>query len=164
MKTLKAAACMLAVFAAGFLSGRLLWTAHVPEHITKTVTDTLTVRDTVVFDRPVPKYVHTVDTMLVFMKDTVMVHDTAFVVLPRERKVYEDSAYMAVVSGYRPSLDSICVYPETRVISTVQTVCVASRKRWGIGVQAGYGAHVHDGRICPAPYVGVGISYDLIRW
>lgn len=33
--------------------------------------------------------------------------------LPREAKVYQDSTYRAVVSGYRPSLDTISIYQRT---------------------------------------------------
>lgn len=155
---------VLASFAAGLALGILSSPGNVRMPEVSTVSDTLLVRDTIIYERPVSVAVRVTDTLYIQVRDTVVRHDTAFVRIPMEQKVYEDSTYRAVISGYRPSLDSICIFPETRLINTTQTISVPSRKRWGIGVQAGYGAHVHGGRIYASPYVGVGISYNLIRW
>lgn len=113
------------------------------------VRDTVTVRDvrTAYVDR------RTVDTML------VTVHDTVTVQLPRESVHYRDSLFEAWVSGYRPRLDSVSVYPQTRCV-TVTVRETAKDRRWGIGVQAGFGASM-DGL---TPYVGVGVSYSLARF
>lgn len=35
-------------------------------------------------------------------------------------------------------------------------------KRWGVGIQAGYGVQADN--LKPAPYVGAGISYNIVRW
>jgi hypothetical protein len=35
---------------------------------------------------------------------------------------------------------------------------------WGIGVQAGYGATLSNNTVKLAPYIGVGISYNIITW
>ena len=75
---------------------------------------------------------------------------------------YEDSLYRAWVSGYRPKLDSIEVYPKT-IYQTVTNdiyhpvVVKPKKKRWGLGLQAGYG---YPGGF----YVGAGVSYDLRQW
>jgi len=37
--------------------------------------------------------------------------------LPRTRKVYQDSTYRAVISGYEPNLDTISVYRKTQYIN-----------------------------------------------
>lgn len=42
--------------------------------------------------------------------DTIHVGDT---VVMREQIYYEDSLYRTWVSGYRPKLDSLVVYPKT---------------------------------------------------
>lgn len=44
------------------------------------------------------------------------------------------------------------------------TISVAPRKRLGIGIQAGYGIGVSSGQIKAFPYVGVGVSYNLIQF
>jgi hypothetical protein len=91
--------------------------------------------------------------------DTIHMGDT---VVMREQAVYEDSLYRAWVSGYRPRLDSIEVYPKT-VYQTVTNdiyhpvVVKPKKKRWGLGLQAGYG---YPGGF----YVGGGVSYNLFMW
>ena len=116
------------------------------------------------------KTVVKVDTMLisapmaVFWRfvpdDTTRIGDT---LLHRKQVVYRDSSYRAVVSGYvDPRLDSMTVYPRT-VYQTVTNdiyhpvVVKPKKKRWGLGLQAGYG---YPGGF----YVGAGVSYDLRQW
>ena len=100
--------------------------------------------------------------MYVSVTEFEVVHDTAFVQLPREQVEYRDTSYRAVVSGFRPRLEELEIYQRERVV-TIQTekmVTVPDRRRWGVGVQAGYG-------ITPAgfqPYLGVGVSFDLLSW
>ena len=106
-----------------------------------------------------------IDTLLlpVPITDTLMLHDTVLVHLPIEQRQYSDPRYTAWVSGYRPQLDSIQIYQQTQYIT--KEVKVATKpKRWGIGLQAGYGVSLHNGQIHPAPYIGVGLSYSLINW
>lgn len=121
------------------------------------------VRDTVTIECPVPVLIDIGDTILVPDPDTVLVHDTVFVKLPKESKEYSGKDFRAVVSGFQPSLDLIQVFPETRTIT--QTISAPPRKspRWSVGVQAGYGIAIRDNRISPAPYLGLGVSYSLIQ-
>lgn len=92
--------------------------------------------------------------MAVFMRyttDTIHIADT---IVQREEVTYQDSTYRAVVSGYRPRLDKLEIYPRT-ITHTITPQPKA--KPWGIGLQAGYGwPH--------GAYIGVGISYNLVRW
>lgn len=126
-------------------------------------TDTLTIRDTIVENRPVFVESIRTDTLLIAIRDTVKVLDTTYVVISREQKRYIGDDYEAWVSGYRPVLDSIYVFPETRYI-TEEIISATKSKRWGIGIQAGYGMALPGGKPVFAPYVGVGISYNLIRF
>ena len=144
----------------GFIIGRR--TCHVPDPEPVVQVDTLRIRDTLLVEKPVPVEVRVVDTMLVAVTDTVHLNDTVYLTLPRETKVYGDSTYTAQVSGYRPVLDWVEVYPQTEIVT--RNIFVDSRKRWGLGLQAGYGAYVNAGQVRLAPYVGVGISYDILRW
>lgn len=79
--------------------------------------------------------------------------DTVFV--PEERRVYEDSSYRAVVSGFRPALDSLTIYPR-RVVET-RLLPAPRRSRWGIGVTAG--AAITPGGVSPALTVGVTYTF-----
>lgn len=111
-----------------------------------------TVRDTV----PVPVYESVVDSFPFAVPvpgDTV--RDTVY--LPITQKIYKDSLYTAYVSGYRAKLDSIEVYSKTRTVFVRER---AKRKRFGLGVQAGYGFSGNKA----TPYVGVGVSYNLFEW
>lgn len=107
-----------------------------------------------------------VDTLLVsspmavffrFTGETIRIGDT---IVNREQAVYKDSFYRAVVSGYKPRLDSMEVYPRTvtrEITNDVYHTIVPKKKRWGIGLQAGYGYP-------SGVYVGVGVSYNLFMW
>lgn len=126
--------------------------------------DTLVIRDTVT--RYAPKYIerHTRDTIRIPV--TELVHDTVEVCLPRETKIYGDARYRAEVSGYQPSLDRIDIFGQTQVMTETVTQVVRKKTRWGLGISAGYGVaiNVADQAFRPAPYIGIGIQYNLISW
>ena len=152
------------VAAVSVLSWRLGYRSAVAESIETPKADTLIVRDTVTVEYPVPILTTITDTLLVAYPDIVIIHDTTFVQLPKERKEYSGKDYRAVVSGYQPSLDLIKVFPETKVVS--RTISVPSRKRshFALSLQAGYGITFQDNRITPLPYIGAGLSYSLVEW
>lgn len=121
-------------------------------------------RDTVTVELPVPILTTVIDTILVARPEIVVLRDTVFARLPKELKEYTGADYRAVVSGYQPSLDLIQVFPETKVVT--KTISVPSRKRsnWALSLQAGYGITLQNNRITPLPYIGAGISYNLVEW
>lgn len=92
------------------------------------------------------------------------VSDTVYVRLPREQRVYRDTNYTAWVSGCLPSLDSIEVNSVTRYVTKTVTKMEDSRKRWGIGIQAGYGIGLTGGKVTGVPYIGIGISYNILTF
>lgn len=158
----------LVALALVFLAIMALGVARI-RHLEKTIdelrnapADTVTIVkiDTVKVDTPVPvyKYIKYNDTVTICheLRDTVK----ELVFLPREYMVYKDSTYRAVVSGVQPRLDSIEVYRRNTVQTVTKTIRVPDRKRWGLGVQAGYG---YDGKRL-TPYVGIGVQYDILRW
>ena len=150
-------------FTGGFFAGK----GRRPSYQRDTVTTVQIIHDTVT--RYKPQYItkEIIGERLVPVIDTVKIHDTTFVSLPVEQKVYADSNYRAVVSGIRPQLDEISVFPETRIVT--QTVTVTEKRRptkFGVGVQVGFGGTyglVHK-QLDAGPYVGVGISYNFIRF
>lgn len=102
--------------------------------------DTVVFRDTIRDTLLVPQKIYLTRVDTVYMQlpnDTVKVP----VLVPIERKVYETEEYRAVVSGFHPNLDSMEIFPQTRVITrTVETKTGAKRRwfRFGIGVGVGY--------------------------
>lgn len=128
--------------------------------------------DTVPYYKPVPKdcvIVKYITARLPVAKDTTdhiadisnMV-DSVQVELPVEQKRYADSTYTAYVSGYEPRLDSIFVYPRREIvtITTERTAYKYRNRRFGIGIQAGYGITPKGAK----PYLGIGINYNLFSF
>lgn len=143
-------------------------------------TDTLTVIDTIPYYKPVPR-----DSVVIrYITETLpavsphedrptgqgqnseqsdstevtvpsVPDDSVKVQIPITQKRYETDRYRAYVSGYRPSLDSLFIFPERQVVRIRE-----KPRRWHVGVQAGYG-------VTPAgfqPYIGVGVSYDFLSF
>ena len=131
----------------------------------KVKVDTLFVYDTIFVEKPVIKKVEIIDTLLlpVPITDTLMLHDTVLVHLPIEQRQYSDPRYTAWVSGYLPQLDSIQIYQRTEYI-TKEINPHKKPKRWGIGLQAGYGVALHDGQIRPTPFIGVGLNWNFLQF
>lgn len=89
-------------------------------------------------------------------KQDICTPDSAEVVIPITQKVYDDSLYRAWVSGYNAKLDSIEINVRVREIR-IPVSAPSKRKRWGIGLQAGY-SYPNGG------YVGIGVSCNLFMW
>ena len=100
--------------------------------------DTIIRVDTFVIDRPVLVTKEKVRTELLPIRDTMRLTDTLYMALDIERREYAGEEYRAVVSGWRPSLDEIAVYPRT--ITITQTIPAPPRPRVGFAVTAGPGA------------------------
>lgn len=129
-----------------------------PETQVVTKVDTLVIRDTVTVSEPISVTRWKVDSVAFPVRDTVRVQDTLFVYLERERVRWKDEYCEVFASGVQPSVDSVRHYISERVI--LKTVPVKVRSRWGVGVQAGYGAS----RQGLSPYIGVGVSYNILTW
>lgn len=142
------ALCLL-VFMAGRCSRK--------ERISERVEIVTEVRiDTVIKERVIPRNV-VVDRVVLdtlYSKDTVVTE----VYVPISKYVFEDSLYRAEVSGYRVSLDKIELF--SRSTTTTVTVAPPKTKRFGLGVQAGYGV----GKNGLTPYIGVGVSYNILMF
>lgn len=95
--------------------------------------------------------------LFIQLKDTMHIGNT---VVEREQAYYEDSLYRAWVSGYRPRLDSLQIFPRTvfqTVTNDIYHTVTSKKKRWGLGLQAGYS---YPGGL----YFGAGVSYNLFMW
>ena len=131
----------------------------------KVQTDTTVIHDTIYIDKPILQKVAVTDTLWlpVLTRDTLMLHDTVLVHLPIEQRQYGDPRYTAWVSGYRPQLDSIQIYQRTEYI-TKEITPYQKPKRWGIGIQAGYGVGIHDSQVYTTPYIGIGVSWNFLQF
>ena len=160
----------------GFLIGQQHPQKHPVEPNSEKV-DTLFIRDTNSFTEPpkepspdvlikeipVPVYVadsSAIDSLLIECARLERVGDSLQLVLLRVQRHYSDSTFDAWVSGVDPRLDSIKTYQTNMVITKEIPVIQVKKTRWGLGIQAGYGAS-KDGL---SPYIGVGVSYNVLSW
>ena len=122
--------------------------------------DTLLIRDTIKVTEPKKETIKVVDSVLVPVTDTIRVHDTLFVFLERKQVTWEDSLARVYASGIDPHVDSVIHFSQEMVITREIPVIEVKKTRWGIGIQVGAGA----GKDGLTPYLGVGVSYNLLSW
>lgn len=161
--SLKTALILIALGAVLFLLGRC--SAKTPRLQAESGrVDTLYIRDTITRETPVYTRVYVRDSIFVTLRDTLLQTDTVW--LPREVKIYEDERYRAEVSGYQPSLDRIDIFVKDMIVTQdkTQIVTVKRNARWGIGLQVGYGATYYAGGVHTFPYIGVGVSWNILTF
>lgn len=125
--------------------------------------DTLVVFDTITQYKPIIEERVVLKKVLVPVTDTLRIHDTLYVYLEREQVVWQDSLSKVYASGIMPQVDSVHHYISERIVTRELTKVVKKPCRWGVGVHAGYGIMVGD-EFLTAPYVGIGVSYNIISW
>lgn len=128
--------------------------------------DTLVIYETKLVEKPVfieKKVVEKVPVP-VLVSDTVMVHDTIYVYMDREQVHWQDSLSDVYASGYDVQVDSVRHNIQTQVITKERDVIVKVKPKWSIGVHAGYGAFAKNGQVYASPYIGIGVSYNLLSW
>ena len=145
-----------------FFLGRATKSPRIEQESTRV--DTLYRYDTITREMPVYTRVYVRDSIFVTLRDTLLQTDTVW--LPREVKIYEDERYRAEVSGYQPSLDRIDIFVPEKIITKdkTQVIQVKRNARWGIGVQVGYGITKQGQFFAPGPYIGIGVSYNLLTF
>ncbi len=148
------------VFILGALAGawlRGLRPVPVPEPDFKR--DTVWMTDTVKLPAPKPKLVHVIDSVLIPIRDTLHLHDTAYIAVPISQTYYNEKEYEAWVSGFRAQLDSIHVVQNTAIVEV--PVYKTVKKRRGLGAQVGVTYLPNTG---VTPYVGLGLCYNLLTF
>ncbi len=126
------------------------------------VTDTLVVRDTHIIERPILVERTYYDSLYVAVRDTTIINDTIYIALPMESKTYKGEDYLAVVSGYKPSLDRIEVYPKTTTISKTETVTLEPSP-WRVSIDVGLDYSRMDTKYI-SPNIGAEIGYKRIAF
>ena len=115
--------------------------------------DTVVIRDTVEIDKPIPIYVKSEpDTLYIPSIDST-------VVMNKETKVYRDSLYEVQVSGFKPNLDYINIYPTTTYITKEKNSYVENKRRFNHGFQVGIGWGLVNRK--PDIFVGYGFQINF---
>ena len=126
----------------------------------ETKVDTLVVRDTIMQYKPIFVDKIKVDSVLIPVKDTIVIRDSVYIYMDREKITWRDSLCEVYASGIMPQVDSVRHFTEDKYITIQKQVPVKVKSHWGLGINAGYGV----GKGGMTPYVGVGISYNLLSW
>lgn len=115
--------------------------------------------DTIKINKPIYISQKVIDTLLVPITDTLRQNDTLYVPIPRTQKEYaKDSLYKVLISGYKPSLDYIEVYPKT-ITNTITNTVYRKPSKIGFGLTAGYGMVFINGEVKLAPTISAGVFY-----
>lgn len=153
----------ISIFLLGYKTSTIYYERH---PITSIERDTITLRDTIEIEKPVPKYIvrteEKVDTALKYIhdKDTIEIPMS----LPIVSKEYSDSNYKAIVKGVEfghfPALESLEIYQVTNTITN--TIKVQERaKKWGINTSFGLGVSydLYNHKIIPTIGIQIGLGY-----
>ena len=110
------------------------------------------VKDTAYIDHYINVKIPVIETDTV---DSIVYADAE---IPIEKKVYKDSTYDAVISGFQPNLDTIKVFPVTYTI-TKEIIVNKPIKRWNWGIVGGVGYGLLNKK--PDFFIGIGGSYKF---
>lgn len=170
-------------FSVGFVSGRR-YSPCLELPVVNIQRDTVTIRDTVA-GKVLPPRTQTiirVDTVRLqinapgegnYEKDTTTrqsapdtstaprIGQNGEVLIPIQRKVYQTDQYRAVVTGWRPALDTIELYRDTRTITETVTKVIEKRKTWALTVGPGVG---YGPDLKLRPVVAASLGFVIKSW
>ena len=149
---------IVASYLIGFRDGKNQPTINEIERV-----DTLYICDTITQYEPILEERVVVKKVLVPVMDTLCIRDTMYVVLEREQVVWQDSLSRVYASGILPQIDSVQHFISERIVTRELTQIVKKPCRWGVGVHAGYGIQLGE-QIRTSPYIGIGVSYNILSW
>ncbi len=160
---------ILAAFIFGFHRGK-----KSAEKNFQSRSDTVVIYKPKLVDKPVLIETRQTDFFFASFPEEKVIYktDSVQVEIPIEQKVYEDTTYRAVVSGFRPNLDSLLLKIPTTYITNTVTKEVPKFRKWSFGVQAGVGVLFPASRIGAKDgpgeltdriggYVGYGVTYHF---
>lgn len=153
--------------AVAVLIGFLIGQKHpqkLPVEPIKEKVDTLLIFDTITLTKPVFVEKIQLDSVYMPVTDTLWKHDTLYVYLEREQIQWQDSLCRVYASGVNPQVDSVTHFVQETIVTREISVPVKVKSRWGLGIQVGYGAGINGKQVYLTPYVGVGISYNILSW
>lgn len=151
------------VFAAGLFVGLSIRRPRPGTDVPEPQRDTTWIHDTIRIAAPAPKTIRVRDTVLLAIHDTLILHrsDTAYVPVPLTESTYSGEGWQVWITGYHATLDSLHLDRTTGIVEVPVYKTVTKHTRWGVGIQAGATYLPNQGVI---PYVGLGISYNLLTF
>lgn len=160
IRVLAIACAVVCSFLMGALCSRKSLLKSIEEKVdTIYVHDTITQYEPIIEEREV---IHK-EYIPVVHQDTIWRQDTLFIALDREQVIWQDSLSRVYASGINTQVDSVQHYIQERVITREVVVPKVRKTRWGIGVQVGYGVQFGQ-QVTTSPYIGVGVSYNLLSF
>lgn len=121
------------------------------------ITDTITIikRDTITIIKPQPiiRYVDKIVKDTLYNTDSILVP----VDVPIETKVYQDSNYKVIISGYKAELDSIYVFNKNQ-IQYINKITYKTKK-WNVSPSIGLGYGFYHRKF--DMYVGFSVNYNF---
>lgn len=130
----------------------------------KVLVDTMVIHDTITQYKAVVEERRVIEKVYLPVTDTIRLRDTLYIEVEREQLVWQDSLSTIYASGFLPQIDSVQHFIAERIVTKELTKVVKKPCRWSIGINAGYGCTIHNGRVLVSPYIGGGISYNIITW
>ena len=154
---------ILCVILLMFSSGILMGQKHqqkTPVEPTEIKVDTLVIRDTIMQYKPIFVDKIKVDSVLIPIKDTIVIRDSVYIYMDREKITWRDSLCEVYASGIMTQVDSVKHFREYQYVTIETAIPVKEKSHWGLGINAGYG--VGQGGL--TPYIGIGVSYNILSW
>lgn len=146
---------IIGLFVSAFFLGRHSvnpQTIVVDSIVYDTITKTHVEHDTMWRDRVVYKRLPAIDDSA----DTIRIVDTVTVSVPIYKYHFSDKMFSIKAEGHDVKLNEVVLYPRTEY----RTKEVKVANKWGLGIQAGYGVSSQG----LTPYIGIGISYNILTW
>lgn len=154
---------IISCFAGAYYAGRKSALNEVRE-VEVVRVDTLIIRDTITVKKPIKETLTKVEKVLVRVTDTVTINDTVYMEADREQVMWEDSLSRVYASGIMPRVDSVAHFITDRYITKEVIIKGKEYSRWGVSINAGYGLGLNGNQVIATPQIGIGISYNLIRF
>lgn len=151
--------CIILTFYVGMLIGQK-HRQKTPLELPEIKVDTLIIRDTIMQNKPIFVDKIKVDSVLVPVKDTIVIRDSVYIYMDREKITWRDSLCEVYASGIMPQVDSVRHFREYQYVTIETAIPVKKKSHWGLGINAGYG--VGQGGL--TPYIGIGVSYNILSW
>lgn len=123
--------------------------------------DTLVVKDTIKIEKPIEKVRIKDKIVYIPVKDTLRLKDTLFLSLEKEKVIYEDSSYKAIISGIEPKLEEIEVYPKNIYITEKQKEIQYIKRKFNINISMGPGVFYNGNKIDYGIGVLFGVGYSF---
>ncbi len=168
MNTIYRTLALLAIAAIGFFAGSLAGRRMPGRGEAIVTTDTLKFRDTLRIPYPLLVDVTISEDDIKVPIEDIIIRNDSLAVLPMEVKSYEGEGYRAQVSGYKPQLDWIEVFPQTTVITNTERVIDTRRHNICISAQMMYDDRFSTHALVSYEYnrkrfvLNAGVGYDLI--